>query len=240
MPRGYPDYQNPVNQVAGRLVDFSGIQSAILGLATLDGLGRLLWFDTFRGGLGAWELVSGGPGADPSISDQHAEIPPTCLKLDLGAGGAGSSSQISRTFIYTRPSIFGVELGLLLQHKHDMLTVTVTSFFGGVILEAVLEYDQWSGVVTLNLGFGALPILTVSNPDLSVTWLPLKLVLDFQNGVGRRLVVGSTVLSLADKTFNPGAGTGSDLVFMAIAGRGLATPSASQYVGHVYLTTDEP
>lgn len=56
MPRGYADYQNPVNQVAGRLVDFSGIQSAILGLAMLDGLGRLVWFDLFRNGLSAWAL----------------------------------------------------------------------------------------------------------------------------------------------------------------------------------------
>jgi len=54
MARGFPDYANPLYDIASLAFDLSSLETAQIGVSRLDGLGRLVWFDNFRGGIGGW------------------------------------------------------------------------------------------------------------------------------------------------------------------------------------------
>jgi hypothetical protein len=240
MARGYPDYQNPVNQVAGRLVDFSGIQTAILGLATLDGLGRLVWFDRFHDGLSAWELAIKGVGVAPVITSSLSEIPPSCVKLGISAGGVGTASQILRSIQLTTPKTFGLEFSVLYNQGNARVIATVMMIIGGVYWSLNVMYEPMNGTIGILGGVPSLTYVTLAPGTLARLWIPIKLVLDLENGVGRRLVVGMDSFSLANIGIGSGAHPEVDQIYIGIEADSLGAGVLDQYIGHVYLTGDEP
>ena len=86
MPRGGPDYGNPVNQQAVKTVDPGEITRARLNTDTLDGKGRMFWFDDFHSNLSAWNIGQGGAAKYPIIDVGlgTSEVPPSSLLLSPG------------------------------------------------------------------------------------------------------------------------------------------------------------
>ena len=240
MARGYPDYQNPVNQIAGRLVDFSGIQTAILGLATLDGLGRLVWFDRFHEGVSAWELANAGAASLPDIYAAVSEIPPSCLRLRNAGAGAGDYSLIRRSFQFVNPLIWGLEWSVLRNSGNNWVAVQVTTVQSGFLRYMSVWYYPAARLIQLSHAGGQTTFVTLSATTMAGFWIPFKLVLDNVNGIGQRLVVGNQVFSITDYHQLTVATAVSDQLYVLLISRSQGAGSLDQYIGHVYLTLDEP
>jgi hypothetical protein len=240
MARGYPDYQNPVNQVAGRLVDFSGIQSAILGLATLDGMGRLAWFDRFQDGVSAWETLSTLGASLPVISSEIAEIPPTCLRLRTDGAVINSESFVRRSCMFVSPSTVGLELSVLYNQGNDLILVYIFTVLSGNQANMGVLYRPSTGLIQLLHAGGATTFATLPAGVMARLWIPIKLVVDNVGGVGRRLTIGTQVWDLDGYVQNSGAMAECDQIYITISSVSQGAGSLDQYIGHVYLTLDEP
>lgn len=240
MPRGYPDYQNPVNQVAGRLVDFSSIVTAQLGLSTLDGLGRLVWWDTFHNTLSAWHASYAGSGHTPAIDTSLAEIPPSCVKFDVTNPIDICTSFINKQLLFTHPSTFGVDFSLLYNGGNSHIDVRMGRYYQGVNLGSGVRYKPLTGEVQVYNGSAYATVITLPKSSPTLLWLPLKLVADFDNQRLLRLCYLMDSISLVDIPLVPFATTECDQIVIDITAYGDGVGSLSQYVGHVYLTTDEP
>lgn len=240
MPRGYADYQNPVNQVAGRLVDFSGIQAAQLGLATLDGLGRLVWYDRFHEGISAWSLSHVGAAANPAIDTAISEIPPSSCKLGLTGAGFGEASLMTRALMFTTPHTFGIDFSILYNSSQTVVITTILAVISDKSYQALLVFDADTGKITLSTGHGAILYDTIPTTTVTHMWIPFKLVLDFENSRGLRLLIGMDNYSLVTQAMDPSPLVDADHVLISIEAASKAAGAVDQYIGHVYLTTDEP
>jgi len=240
MARGYPDYQNPVNQVAGRLVDFSGIQTAILGLATLDGLGRLVWFDKFHDGVSAWELLTQGGTIIPVINSAISEIPPSCLKFPVAGKPGGEGCSIMRGFQFTDPKTVGCETAFLFNRTDVLLLLIIYCIAHGTIRSMSVRYYALTGEIQLGHAGGWTTIVTLADSTFARLWIPIKLVVDFENGVGRRLLVGIDSFSIASYSTPSAASVDTDQIYIKVQDLNMGPGVIDQYLGHVYLTMDEP
>jgi hypothetical protein len=240
MPRGYPDYQNPVNQVAGRLVDFAGIQTAILGLAPLDGLGRLVWHDRFQEGLSAWYAYQEGTGVAPAIAAGISEIPPSSCKLDVSAGGGLCNSIIIRSILFSDPVTFGVEFSVLYNQGPSLVTMSITRVKGGIGEGLAVSYVCNTGVIRVE-GLGAPVTYKTLLPTIDARlWIPIKLVVNFDEAVGRRLVILMDTFPLDTIKLSSVADATAERITFKIKATATGLGSLAQYIGHVYLTADEP
>jgi len=240
MPRGYPDYQNPVNQVAGRLVDFSGIQTAQLGLSTLDGLGRLVWVDQFHEGLSAWELDQKVAGLDPEIVCTISENPPSCCKLGLAGAAAGSASALYRSFQFTDPKTAGLDFSILANAGNNAVAVDLALIKDGRYHAMEVQYTPIDGTITV-AGAAAGPLILTMIPTLKThLWISIKLVVDFENSRGLRVLLLGQSFSLVDYVVSDDALAEPDQVYIALSAQSNGAGSLNQYIGHVYLTADEP
>ena len=107
MPRGLPDYYNPNTVLAAKMIDMGQVLTGIIGINTVDGRGRITWYDNFREGTGAWIDSSAGDATPVIASIAHSEIPPCAMRLSSGtSGGAGDG----KAYLETRtgkPSVMG-------------------------------------------------------------------------------------------------------------------------------------
>jgi hypothetical protein len=240
MARGYPDYQNPVNQVAGRLVDFAGIQTAQLGLSTLDGLGRLVWVDRFGEGLSAWETYTLGAGLVPVIDDAISEIPPSSGRLRIAGLALGATSGIRRSFQFTDPNKVGVEFSVLFNAGNCVVDLNITRVLDAVNSYLIVRYSPLARTVQIIRGLDTWILVTYAAFTMARMWIPIKLVLDFENGVGRKLVIGCETFGLGAITLGGGAWADTDQLYIDISAVSYGVLATDQYIGHVYLTADEP
>ena len=240
MPRGYPDYQNPVNQVAGRLVDFAGIQSSILGLATLDGLGRLVWHDQFHEGLSAWYISQAGTGLLPVIDDSISEVPPSCCKLDVSNASGLCSSTIARSILFADPSTVGVEFSVLYNQGVSSVTLSIARTRGALIESLALAYIPDTGVIRVSGAGVSKTFKTLPATIDARLWIPLKLVVDFEKITGRRLVILMDTFPLDDIPLTSAVAADAERVTVRIRAIATGAGSLAQYIGHVYFTGDEP
>lgn len=240
MPRGYPDYQNPVNQVAGRLVDFSSIVAAQLGIASLDGLGRMVWYDTFHNGMGAWEVSHGGSGVDATIDTSIAEIAPSSLVLTPGGVPAGSFSEAHRAVNYAVHDSIGVEYSMRYSSSEDELLFNLLAFLSDKSLGVGIYFYCKTGQIIYSYGLGTKTLVTLPRPYLGYPWIQVKIVLDFKKGVAERMIIGNTNYDVSDLVIGSSPSAYMETVNLQFVALSLSATSEPQHVGHVYFTTDEP
>lgn len=240
MPRGYPDYQNPVNQVAGRLVDFAGIQSAILRLSTLDGLGRLVWAETFNEGSKAWAMSHTVSAEDPTITDTFAEVPPCCLRMNTVGAIVGRYSMAARSLMYTVPQSFGLEWSTLYNQGDNTMNVAASAVLAGIAYQTTVTYAPASGQIGIIVADGTHILDTIPPSSAIPLWIPFKVVLNFATPALMRLLVGIRVFSLVDYAYITGPSADADHIEIIFTSLSSGAGSLDQYIGHVYLTADEP
>jgi hypothetical protein len=240
MARGYPDYQNPVNQVAGRLVDFSSIVTAQLGLASLDGLGRLFWWDTFAKTLSAWDLLPAEGDLTPVIDTDLSEIPPSCVKYPLEGGEAEGYSSIRRSFLLSNPNSVGVDCSFYGDGGTVYQYLQLSIYLNNYAHVVTLGYDQETGEVTLSTVDGDTLIYTFPSAPVGAVWIPFKLVVDCTQFLVTRALVGIHNFAPEDYTIPPLGTVSSDYIMITLGCIISGETPYDNYLGHVYVTTDEP
>jgi hypothetical protein len=240
MARGYPDYQNPVNKVAGRLVDFSAIVVSQLGMSPLDGLGRLVWFDKFHGSLSAWYIVL--PDADDSavICTDVSEVPPCCLRLTPSVTVVGGGPSVYHTQGFTIPSPSGLEVSMRVNAGHVRLYMEMALYYSGTVYYMQVYYLPVLRQFVLVSASPDTVLYTLPVAYSPGTWLTVKLVVDWINKVGMHVLIGDLSFDISAYAPRTAATAFVDSLEINLGARGLSAAALPQYLGHVYLTMDEP
>jgi hypothetical protein len=240
MPRGGPDYGNPVYQVASQQQDTGDLIVAARGINTCDGRGRLMYLDTFLDGLGAWRATQSGGASLAAVVTNVAEISPVCMLLNTFGGAVGDYSQIARSWRIAGIRHVGLELGI----KYDggmadlIVSFQLRTLDGYAYGQMKLTND--GKLYLFNAAFAYQLVDTLAASGESNTWLPVKLVIGNDPLTYVRLIVGQREINISSVViYTPVPSTIEDL-YVAIQAINVSAGKSKIYIGHVLMTVDEP
>lgn len=103
MARGTPDDRIVETFLAGQISDVSYVANMLWGFAPIDSQGRVIFFDTFNNGLGAWDTRVSGVGVLPKIvTGANVSMifsPPNAVQMDPSATVGGESFAIRKQYM---------------------------------------------------------------------------------------------------------------------------------------------
>lgn len=240
MPRGLPDYYNPDTVVSQRLQSLDGVVAAQLGLSPIDNRGRLIWFDRFGDGLAAWILGSTGTGNNPVCSIAESEIPPASAYLQAAAAAPSGQSSMYRYMHVFGVSSMGLETSMLFNNTCGELYMGLSYDNSIHTYSAILYYYPGAHIFQIVDDVTNRTIKTMPTPSTTGFWVPIKIVADVESGKWVRAVIGMDQFDLSGYSLQSvgsvySGRAGINLISIMTSGSGAAT-----YLGHIYLTTDEP
>ena len=241
MARGLPDYYNPDTLISQRLANVEEIVTMSRGFASVDNRGRALLFDKFEQAGAAWISATSGDGSNPVLSDTTCYVRPKSIKFDAGTlSGSGISWMVKRVMLGVTARL-GLETAIVYDTLACTYRIAITYNLGGNETLAELRILPPSGDIAVwtlskwvtvgNVGF---------NAGSAVTWIPIKLVADFESDFYLRLIVGQEDIDLSFKTLGatavdqPGL---AEFVLKAVADDDV---SNNAYYGYAIITVDEP
>lgn len=247
MARGKPDWGINTYQTAGDITDLGEVAARQSGIASIDGLGRTLFYDDFSGGRTRGKLIlNGGATVFPTIKQQITETT-TTTNID----GAGLVSGYGLTFpVYTTP---GQQAALaywiyLNQSRRIGIETCVNMFTSSMTTLAISLLYAGSGTPYLaNLVYNPVNqqwtvegsvINTMTTSALG--WLQIKLVADFQTGNYIRAILGEERIDLSAIAMPTSGGSPVDVFDARISAVARAAATRPVVVAYVMITRDEP
>ena len=196
MPRGLPDYYNPNTVLAAKMIDMGQVLTGIIGINTVDGRGRITWYDNFREGTGAWTDSSSGDATPVIASIAHSEIPPCAMRLSSGtSGGAGDGKAYFETRL-GQPYVVGCEFSLFATTANVRINLyMVYSTPTGGQRGMIIIYPS-TGLIRISTGGGLLNLTNIDMSAMANAWIPLKFVMDVPNNRYWRVMVGGQEISI--------------------------------------------
>ncbi len=240
MPRGLPDYYNPSTVVSQRVVDMTQILATLAGISPVDGRGRILYFDSFKDGLVGWTLANIGDGVIPVAYVNLSELPPVSARLDGGTLAGNGQSIMNRVGNVLDATGLGFEAGLYFSSFDTVTNLNIYYHGASRILAANLQLISATGVCQIVTGGVLTPIVTLGNLAAADGWIPVKLVADVANGVYSRLIVGQSQYDLTQALQDTGPSTVQGRIQVNLSVQGKSGTAGVNYLGHVFITTDEP
>lgn len=200
MPRGAPDYSNvraygPIQ----RLDDMAELAARLGSICVYERGGRVFWLEDFNQGLGAWNPITVGTGADISLSTEYPEFPPFCVLMT----GGSDDERLALLATYFAPltlSKTGIEVSLAFFSPWDTMDIKMYRYDSETRYQATVRLDYTKSEIQ---------VLHSDNKYKKVADLPnlrqgygvyhkLKLVADFDNNTYDRLFLNQTFHKLGD------------------------------------------
>ncbi|MEW5992947.1 MAG: hypothetical protein AB1744_00940 [Candidatus Zixiibacteriota bacterium] len=247
MPRGYYDFGSIESLLGANQLDTGEIFHALTGVGLLDGLGRTFFFDSFRYGLGGWLLGSSGTGKTPTIipadllRSSDVYIPPFSAYFYTGVT-SGDLSYFARDFYKPERQRIGLEFGVRLNGACSTYRVAMSEDFGGGYKKRwELRLDRINAVIKIETTSGWVDLCSYPIPvGSSVHSLQAKVVVDFETGRYRRVIIGDSSYAVGDLEMPAGyVGVEGVLGSQFIAVNPGISASAVT-LGYVRYTVDEP
>jgi len=240
MARGLADYYNPETELGQRIVDLTSVMTAITGIAPLDGRGRIVYFDTFKNGLAAYEVNKWFDAELPAVVNTTAEIPPACIKFNPGTfTGDGTTLLALNRYIYGMTHC-GVDFSIAHTNSQQVLELNFLSRPGDKYYCAALQYNMSDNTLAIETNEGWITIDTLKEMIGLYAFKPFKLVADFENGYYKRLFAAYRFYDLSDYKLYQAEEDGQGVFIVRFISVPLADDPAALYLGHIILTTDEP
>jgi hypothetical protein len=240
MARGYPDYANPVYSIASKNLDFSVLNALLGGVATLDGRGRFYWWDNFREGISAWHTAKQNDGVAPVASTAWSEVPPASALLTCGTAAGAFSSIMTAQIVQPRNSPLGLEFSIYLSQGKFRLDAYLLFNHPTDAYTAGFRFDFANNLIYIYLptGFTLLP----GTPDIHTggATIPIKFTADRDNYKYGRLLIGENEIDTSGYTLGALPPVANIYTSMQFNFNGSASDGTKLYIGHVYLTLDEP
>jgi hypothetical protein len=240
MARGLPDYSNPSTLISQKLIDVGQVATAIMGVNSVDGAGRIVMYDNFREGVSAWWPTVYGDADLPSANIAYCEVPPASMLLSPGTLLGGGAVSISRKLRLGQPYRMGMEVGIYSTTVDMTLKLILKYAANGVGHQGEMDVDFSSGEVSVVHAAGTEILTTLDVSFITNAWLQFKLAVDTINNTYIRVTIGGEVYRLGDfdlvNTADTDDKTGTLVVYL-MSGTNLG---AYAYLGHVFFTLDEP
>lgn len=240
MPRGLPDYYNPDTLVSQRLANVEEIVTALRGVPSLDNRGRTIFFDNFKDGVAAYYLTSGGDGSDAVADTSIAEVPPNSLYFECGTDAGSGSSTAWRIIRSIAAKKVGFEVSIGFTAALPDITCMLRYDDGDNQLEGRWELDGNNGIITVWDVNTPKVIATMTAEPGRTGWLPIKIVLDFENRVYTRCLVGLSSIDVSDYSLRSIATAYEGQLSLYLNGTAQDDATNEMYVGHIAITADEP
>jgi len=243
MARGYPDYNNPLYNIAARNLDLSSALLAMRGIQSVDGLGRMVYATTFADGLNDWKQYASGAAPVWYASGVEPEIAPVCASTTTAPPTYASVAMWHHNALsdYT-----GIGVQLSVQHAANLAQLQVEiqlwSSDGVYIREnlyKLLVRPANSDIQYKNSHTSYTTVASLDRMTGYTHWNTIKMVIDPATQTFVRLRVNN-------QTYAPNIQDNSALVIppaIVLLGITAITPDStarSQSVGHVLITYDEP
>lgn len=197
MARGRPDYSNPQYALAGTFADPAYTQIAALGAPSIDGLGRPIFAETFKGGLNAWLITNSGPAATISLEPTAAYIPPLRLHFVSLVPDVGIYPRIYRYLLLDNVGRAGIEFAFRIPTDNGAFSVNLACGDGSRLLSGRLRVARAAGTVEVYNGVSfddvGWPVPTWNVGQ----WTVGKLVIDFSTGYFVRLQLANHAIDLS-------------------------------------------
>lgn len=242
MANGTPDYMVSESLTHSLQYDISQLVMALGGVQSIDGLGRPIYIDDFRGGINNWFLSWSGSGAIPRKGTTYQNSYLSGLGCEFVLGADPASSMMSKRFGNVAGGRMGIEV---MPYPYNtpgdfIVDVNLTSL-AGVNYRCLLTMSSYDGVVRISTTIGDVTIVSF---DAAVgfyeSWYPTKIVVDLDTGKYVRLIFGRTAYDLSAYYMVQSA---SDYIGRAMAMLKAQTNGVFQGnygLGYFILTLDEP
>lgn len=240
MPRGYPDYNNPVYSLAMKNIDFGALLVGTVGLVPCDGRGRLYFLDTWANGEYAWLLSGNGLNATHVLSTATPEIPPVSILMTAGIGSGTGTEFCDKRFRVSGSNRLGIEAGIRLAGNSPAAEVWIINNINTTGYRAILRIDSTNGELSVNTPSGQTTFSVSTGLAGTTSFFPMKLVCDFSIGYYVRAIFGDNEYDLSGyQIATPSGITEKEVLFRGLA-RSMALGQGQIYLGHVFITYDEP
>lgn len=240
MPRGFEDYENPSYSIAGRTIDISQMILSLSGVYSLDGLGRVIYADDFKDGIGAYQVVDTFTPGPLIATGKQAELGAVSMSVDVGTPGVGGQKDVFKQLTANPTQSVGVQSSIAWYTGASLYYLRLEYTDGVISRSGILKVDPATRNVSYYSGAGYVVLTQLPTLPTLVTWVPLKVVLNLADNTYRRIIIGNTVYDVdgilaAPTVIFPGKGLGFGWTF----DRSGAVDKIG-YIGHVLVTLDDP
>lgn len=240
MPRGQPDYIRPEYEISQVSFDPSLFLTALKGVNSVDGKGRVWKIDNFGDGPGAWTTDAAGNGNLPILSSANPEIGSTSVLMDAGTLAGGGESIFVQTNIVNRPVIMGFEAGFYVDDFSPDYDITIDYRITGGSLLGGLKFSINDRKLYIRTSTGYIAIASLNINPTSPGWLPIKVVIDFTNRKYIRAVYGGVSLDVSSYSPYSVVADGIGALRISIHATAVNNTGFDGYLGHTIITLDEP
>lgn len=245
MARGAPDGKIDTYQYASQFSDPSRVADVLWGFSSLDGRGRIVYFDTFNNGLNGWRTQKTGAGILPALSNSigFTMFPPNCVSLNPGTV-SGDTSEMYRVMHLGKSQRIGIEAGFYFNaYVQPQLTIDYNPnqgnpYYGRVRFENSLSAWQ----VLLNNGTGTYQTFNVPGvpPGSFGMFMQVKLVMDFSIGKYVRALIGDEFFDLSAISMSSSTSSYNGALIANVRNKSLGAGTNELLIGYVLITRDEP
>lgn len=240
MPRGYPDYNNPVYSLAMKNIDFGALLVGTVGLVPCDGRGRLYFLDTWGEGTYAWTFDGNGINAAYSLITTTPEIPPVNVLLTGGTGVGTGTEYCDKRFRVSGSNRLGIETGFRFGGVSPAAEVWIINNINTIGYRAILRIDSTNGELSVNTPSGQTVFDTSLGLAGTTSFFPMKLVCDFSTGYYIRAIFGDSEYDLSGYQIATPSGITEKEVLFRAGVRSMGLGNSQLYLGHIFITYDEP
>jgi hypothetical protein len=242
MPHGTPDWWGVEPTDIVYQVQDAGEAAARQGsIDIFDRRGNVFFLDGFEEGLAKWETGGSGTGHKEEISATYAEN--GALSCRLRAGSSNSHFAYIWRNVYTPSNKqVGIEVWYKPVSQYESLGVVLEYYDGTLEHDAAVRLNFSTSKIEYRDDLAAWVELDdlISYPATGVPFYPLKLVVDFDTDLYKRLIHADAEYPMASLQFYTTADARAPSMTVTISHVGVNGQNGELYVENVILTQNEP
>lgn len=240
--RDYPDFGVSDTVQSKSIVTDMGELAARLGAPNVfDRMGNLVWFEQFEYGMGLWTLTTTGNGVTPVLVAYPYLYKPHAVKLAGTSGNTGTSS-IAIKLHLPYESALGIEFAFNPDFRATEIEFDGYVYTGSQYLSFGVVFKLKAGTIGVGKqGGGYNTVYTdalgyVKTDSFNI----VKLVMDMENGVYKRLMFGTLDIDVKDLAFHVGTSTTRPYLTFLIRLESTADYDESAIIDNIVITLDDP
>ncbi len=242
MPRGHLDYgQGQATSVISTVSDLSEIPPRLFSPYTMHRGGNVIWMDDFSNGNCKWTAHATGTGAAITEVATDTYNGPKACSIKTPSDG-DSTAYIEKGFAFPPTDAIGIEAIIQQWTDTDGFFVWIREYDGTAYHAfGISAWDTLDGIYLLSSDatYKLAKSMTI-NTQNQPYYMHLKMVIDVNNHLYKRIFVNGESVPLPFATGPTGASTTPRSIWMKIMHTGRAGHNDIIYVGEAAISINEP
>jgi len=222
-------------------IDQGELAARLGSIDTFDRRGNIVWMDDFEGTCLNWYASGIGAGHSETLSAARSWTGSQSVKLVTGAV-ANSAAYIRKTLSAPMDTCVGVEMHMFPASSNAIFLLYLYGYTGTREYQAMLTYDPDGYKLSYMNSAGDDVELdtTVAWDSVNAHWVPIKLVIDWDNLEYKRILIGQSEHDLTGTAMqSTGSGT-LPIIKIWLYWYTEAAAAKTLYIDNVIVTQNEP